>query len=132
MSRSFRFAIAACWLVVAFLLLRMAYGGSLFGILYVIRHDHPAVLIADAVTIMGAFAVAILLARGATRWALRVSIALAFLAIPLSLLLVTQDHGSAPVVGAAAVVALALSLRALPAARPRCGSAPGLSRPARA
>ena len=89
----------------------MAYGGSLFGILYVIHHDHPAVLIADAVTIVGAFAVAILLAKGATRWALRVSIALSFFAIPLSLLLVTQDHGSAPVVGAAAVVALALSVR---------------------
>ena len=115
MSRSFRFAIAACWLVVAFLLLRMAYGGSLFGILYVIHHDHPAVLIADAVTIVGAMAVAILLARNATRWALRISIALSVLAIPLSLVLITQDHGSAPVVGAAAAVALALSLRALPA-----------------
>ncbi len=115
MSRSFRFAIGACWLVVAFLLLRMAYGGSLFGILYVIHHDHPAVLLADAVTILGALAVAILLARNATRWALRVSIALSVLAIPLSLLLITQDHGSAPVMGAAAVVALALSLRALPA-----------------
>ena len=117
MNRRFRAAIAACWLVVAFLILRMLWGGSLFGILYVIHHDHPAVLIADAITIVAAFGIAILLAVGATTPALRISIVLSYATILFSFVLATQDHGSAPVVGAAAVVALALGRRTLLAVR---------------
>jgi hypothetical protein len=120
--RSFRVAIAACWLVVAFLILRMWWGGSLFGFVYVLHHDHPAVLIADAVTIGGAVLVALLLARGATGWALRISIGLSYFTIAFSLVLATQDHGSAPVVGAAALLALALAVRA--AVRPPSPSTP--------
>lgn len=112
MRRSFRIAIAACWLVVAFLILRMWWGGSLFGFVYVLHHDHPAVLIADAVTIAGALVVALLLARGATGPGLRISIGLSYFTIAFSLVLATQDHGSAPVVGAAALLALALAVRA--------------------
>lgn len=119
MSRRFRFAIAACWLVVAFLILRMWWGGSLLGYIYVLHHDHPAVLIADAAVIVGALAVAVLLAVGATAQALRISIFLSYLVIAFSFVLSTQDHGSAPAVGAAALVALALGRRvagAMPAA----------------
>jgi hypothetical protein len=110
-SRPFRIAVAACWLVVAFLLLRMAWGGSLFGIVYVVNFTHPAVLVAGAATIVGALLVAVLLARGASTRAPWFSIGLSCLAIPLSLVLATLDHGSAPAVGAAAAIAMALSLR---------------------
>jgi hypothetical protein len=116
-SRAFRIAIAGCWLVVAFLILRMLWGGSLFGIVYVIHHDHPAVLIADAITVVGALGVAILLAIGSTSRGLRLSIVMSYLAILFSVVLATQDHGSAPAVGAAALVALALARRTLAAAR---------------
>jgi hypothetical protein len=102
---------------VAFLILRMWWGGSLFGYIYVLHHDHPAVLIADAATIVGALAVAILLATGATHLALRISIALSYLVIAFSFVLATQDHGSAPAVGIAALVALALARRTVMAAR---------------
>ena len=95
----------------------MLWGGSLFGIVYVIHHDHPAVLIADALTILGALAVAILLAAGSTGRALRISIALSYATILFSFVLATQDHGSAPAVGAAALVALALARRTVLAAR---------------
>jgi hypothetical protein len=101
----------------------MAWGGSLFGIVYVLNYNPPAVLIAGAATVIGALAVTILLARGATAWALWVSITLSFVAIPLSVVLATQDHGSAPVVGAASVIAMALSLRGA-AARPSGASPP--------
>jgi hypothetical protein len=116
-SRLVRIAIAGCWLVVAFLILRMLWGGSLFGIVYVIHHDHPAVLIADGLTIVGAFVVAILLAAGSTTPALRISIVLSYATILFSLLLATQDHGSAPLVGVAAFIALAFARRTLGAAR---------------
>jgi hypothetical protein len=116
-SRAFRIAIAGCWLVVAFLILRMLWGGSLFGIVYVIHHDHPAVLIADAITVVGALGVAILLAIGSTSRGLRLSIVMSYLAILFSVVLATQDHGSAPAVGAAGLVALALARRTLAAAR---------------
>jgi hypothetical protein len=116
--------LAACWLVVAFLLLRMAWGGSLFGIVYVLNYNPPLVLIAGASTIAGALTVVLLLARRATPRALWLSIGLSFLAIPLSVVLATEDHGSAPAVGAASVIALALSLRTVtrrssPTAPPR-------------
>jgi hypothetical protein len=122
-SRTSRFAIAACWLVVAFLLLRMAWGGSLFGIIYVLNYNPPAVLIAGGGTIVGALGAALLVARRASHLALWISIAIAFLAIPLSVVLATEDHGSAPAVGAAAVIAMALSLRGI-AARPTEDSPP--------
>jgi len=110
-SRWSRIALAACWLVVAFLLLRMAWGGSLFGIVYVLNYTSPAILIAGAVTIVAAVAVVILLARSAIGWALWTSVALSFIAIPLSVILSTQDHGSAPAITAAAVIAMTLALR---------------------
>jgi hypothetical protein len=116
-SRRFRIAIAGCWLVVAFLILRMLWGGSLFGIVYVIHHDHPAVLIVDAITIFGALMVAILLAVSSISRALRLSVLLSYLTILFSFVLATQDHGSAPAVGAAALIALALARRTLVAAR---------------
>jgi hypothetical protein len=111
MSRPARFTIIACWLVVAFLLLRMAYGGSIGGIIYVVEVTHPLELVAGAVAIAGALAAAFLLARGATQAGVAVSIAVGVLAVPLSVLLITQDHGSAPVLGLAALVALALAVR---------------------
>jgi hypothetical protein len=116
-SRRFRIAIAGCWLVVAFLILRMLWGGSLFGIVYVIHHDHPAVLIVDAITIVGALGVAILLLAGWSVRALRISIVLSYATILFSFVLATQDHGSAPAVGAAALIALALARRTVMAAR---------------
>jgi hypothetical protein len=111
MSRPLRLAIIACWLVVAFLLLRMAYGGSIGGIIYVVEVTHPLELVAGAVAIAGALAAAFLLARGATPAGLAVSIAVGVLTVPLSVLLITQDHGSAPVLGLAALVGLGLSVR---------------------
>ena len=122
MSRPFRLALAACWLVVAFLILRMIWGGSLFGYVYVLQHDHPVVLIADAATLIGALTVAILLARGATALAVRISIVLSYFTIGFSLVLSTQDHGSAPAVGAAAVIALLLARRI--ALTPSSGASP--------
>jgi hypothetical protein len=97
---------------VAFLILRMWWGGSLFGFVYVLHHDHPVVLIADAATIVGALIAVLLLARGAMGPGLRISIGLAYLTIAFSVVLMTQDHGSAPAVGAAALLALILSRRA--------------------
>lgn len=98
--------------MVAFVLLRMAWGGSIGGIIYVIHVNHPAVLLAGAVTIIGAIAAAALLLAGATSWGLAISIVLGVFAAPFALVLMTQDHGSAPVMGLAALVALALSARA--------------------
>jgi hypothetical protein len=121
-SRPLRIAIAGCWLVVAFLILRMLWGGSLFGIVYVIHHDHPAVLVADGITIAAALVVALLLAAGSIQRALRLSIVLSYATILFSLVLATQDHGSAPAVGAAALIALALARRTALAAR--AGSPP--------
>ena len=112
MNRVSRLAIAGCWLIVAFVLLRMAWGGSLGGIIYVIHVNHPAVLLAGAVTIVGAIAAAALLLTGATSWGLAISIVLGILAVPLALVLMTEDHGSAPVMGLAALVALGLSAKA--------------------
>lgn len=117
MTRPIRFAIAASWLVVVFLILRMWWGGSLFGFIYVIHHDHPAVLIADGLTIFAALVVALLLARGSSTRALRLSIVLSYFTIAFSFVLATQDHGSAPAVGIAAVVALAIARRTVVAAR---------------
>ena len=111
MSRPVRLTIVACWLVVAFLLLRMAYGGSIGGIIYVVEVTHPLELAAGAVAIAGALAAAFLLARRATPTGIALSIAVGVLAVPLSVLLMTQDHGSAPVLGLAALVALVLSIR---------------------
>jgi hypothetical protein len=116
-SRPIRIAIAASWLVVVILILRMLWGGSLFGFIYVFHHDHPAVLIADGLTIVGALAVAILLATSSSRRALRLSVALSYFTIAFSFVLATQDHGSAPAVGIAAVIALALARRTVVAAR---------------
>ena len=124
MSRASRIAIAACWLIVAFLLARMAWGGSIFGIVYVLDVSHPAALVAGAATIVGALAVATLLAKGPTHAALRSSIALSLFAVPFGLVLTTQEHGSAVAVVAAAVAAMALSLRAALAA-PSGVSPPG-------
>jgi hypothetical protein len=123
-SRASRIAIAACWLIVAFLLARMAWGGSLFGIVYVVDVSHPAALVAGAATILGALTVAALLAKAPTHVALRSSIALSLFAVPFSIVLTTQEHGSAPAVVAAAVTAMALSLRAALAA-PSGVSPPG-------
>ena len=95
----------------------MLWGGSLFGIVYVLHHDHPAVLIADALTIVGALTVAILLTVGRTVQAVRISIVLSYLTILFSFVLATQDHGSAPAVGAAALVAFALARRTMVAVR---------------
>lgn len=109
MSRASRIAIIGCWLIVAFLLARMAYGGDPGGIIYVIQVTHPVVLAAGAVTIVGSLAAALMLARRVTPAGLWLSIAVGGLATPLALVLVTQDHGSAPVVAAAAVIAMTLS-----------------------
>jgi len=98
--------------VVAFLLLRVAYGGSIGGIVYVVEVTHPFELAAGAVAIVGAIAAAILLLAGSTTTGVTASIAVGVLTLPLSLLLITQNHGSAPVIGLAALVALALAVRA--------------------
>jgi len=112
MSRPVRFTIVGCWVVVAFLLLRVAYGGSIGGIVYVVEVTHPFELAAGAVAIVGAIAAAILLVAGSTATGVTASIAVGLLTLPLSLLLITQNHGSAPVIGLAALVALALAVRA--------------------
>jgi hypothetical protein len=112
MSRPVRFTIVGCWVVVAFLLLRVAYGGSIGGIVYVVEVTHPFELAAGAVAIVGAIAAAILLVAGSTATGVTASIAVGVLTVPLSLLLITQNHGSAPVIGLAALVALALAVRA--------------------
>jgi hypothetical protein len=111
MGRSSRFVIVACWLLVAFLLLRMAWGGSIGGIIYVIGVTHPILLAAGLVTIVGAIVVSYLLLSGATSSGLTASVALGILAVPLSVILI-PDHGSAPVVTVASLLALALSARA--------------------
>jgi hypothetical protein len=111
MGRSSRFVVAACWLLVAFLLLRMAWGGSIGGIIYVIGVTHPILLAAGLVTIVGAIVVSFLLLGGATSTGLTASVALGILAVPLSVILI-PDHGSAPVVTVASLLALALSARA--------------------
>jgi hypothetical protein len=112
MSRPVRFTIVGCWVVVAFLLLRVAYGGSIGGIVYVVEVTHPFELAVGVVAIVGAIAAAILLVAGSTATGVTASIAVGVLTVPLSLLLITQNHGSAPVIGLAALVALALAVRA--------------------
>jgi hypothetical protein len=112
MSRPTRLAIIGSWIVVAFVLLRMAWGGSVGGIIYVVSVTHPAVLLAGAGTIVGAIAIVILLMTGATSSAVTASIVLGILAVPLALVLMTQDHGSAPLMAVAALGALTLSAHA--------------------
>ncbi len=112
--------LAASWAVVAFLLLRMAYGGSIGGILYVLRVNHPAILVIGALTIMGAASIAFLALRGMSPRALPLSIGLSLVALPLSIVLATQDHGSAPAIAVAATLAMIISVRA--ALRPAPGA----------
>jgi hypothetical protein len=112
MSRWTRLTIIACWLIVAFLLLRMAYGGSPTGILYVVQVVHPLELAVWAVVTAGAIVAAILLAVGSSSAGVSLSIAVGIVAAPLSVLLISQNHGSAPVLGLAALLGLALSIRA--------------------
>jgi hypothetical protein len=110
MSRTARVAIVGCWLVIAFTLLRMAWGGSVGGIIYVIGATHPVVLVAGLVTVVGAVLVSILFLAGDPLPALTASIALGVLAVPLGVVLI-PDHGSAPLVIALGLVAVGLSAR---------------------
>lgn len=111
MTRPVRYAIAACWFVVAFLILRMLWGGSLFGIVYVLHHSHPIILLADAGTVVAAVAVAVVMMTRASQLALGISTALSCFTIGFSFVLATEDHGSVPAIAVAAVIALVLALR---------------------
>jgi hypothetical protein len=88
----------------------MAYGGGPGGIIYVVRFNHPAVLITGAIVIAGALTAVGLLVRGPSTRAAALSIALALMAVPLSAVLATQDHGSAPVLTAAALAGFAIAI----------------------
>lgn len=82
----------------------------MFGIIHVLRFAHPALLITGAVTVVGALSVVVMIARDAVPQALRTSTALSILAIPLSVVLAAEDHGSAPTMAAASTIAAAISL----------------------
>jgi hypothetical protein len=88
----------------------MAYGGGPGGIIYVVRFNHPAVLIAGAFVIAGGLTAAGLLVRGPSTRAAALSIGLALIAVPLSIVLATQDHGSAPLLAAAALAGFVIAV----------------------
>ena len=113
MSDRFRVALAICWIVVAGLLARMAMGGSLLGILYVVRVVHPLALLVGAGSIALAGGVALGVVTGPSRRTLWVSTGLSLVVIPFSLVLAGDGHGSAGALGGAAVVALAIAIRSL-------------------
>lgn len=113
MSDRSRIALAVSWIVVAGLLTRMAWGGSLLGILYVVRAVHPLTLLVGAFSILIAGGVTFSIVIRPSRRTLWVSTGLSIFVIPLSLVLAGDGHGSAVALGAAAVAALAIAVRAL-------------------
>jgi len=108
-----RLALAACWVVVAGLLLRMAWGGSLFGILYVVRVVHPLTLLVGAITILAAGGLTVGLLNRPSRGMLWVSVGLSTAAIPYGVVLAGDGHGSAGALGLAAAAALAIAIHTL-------------------
>ena len=113
MSVRSRIALAVSWIVVAGLLARMAWGGSLLGILHVVRVVHPLTLLIGACAIAIAGGVTLGVVTGPSRRTLWVSTGLSLVVIPFSLILAGDGHGSAGALGGAAAVALAIAIRSL-------------------
>ena len=113
MSVRSRIVLAVSWIVVAGLLARMAWGGSLLGILHVVRVVHPLTLLIGACAIAIAGGVTLGVVTGPSRRTLWISTGLSFVVIPFSLILVGDGHGSAGALGGAAAVALAIAIRSL-------------------
>ena len=113
MSDRSRVALAICWIVVAGLLARMAMGGSLLGIQYVVRAVHPLTLLVGAFSILIAGGVILGVVAGPSRRTLWASTGLSLVVIPFSLILAGDGHGSAGALGGTAVVALAIAIRSL-------------------
>jgi hypothetical protein len=108
-----RIALAVCWIIVAGLLVRMALGGSLLGILYVVRVVHPMVLLVGACSVLIAGGLTFRVLTRPSRGTLWVSTGLSLLVIPFSLVLAGDGHGSAEALGGSAVAALAVAIHSL-------------------
>ncbi len=108
-----RVALAVCWIMAAGLLVRMAMGGSLGGILYVVRHVHPVTLLVGASSILIAGGVTFKVLTRPSRGTIWASTGLSLLVIPFSLVLAAGGHESALAVGGSAVAALAIAIHSL-------------------
>ena len=117
MSLPRRAVSIACWLVVAALLVRIAAGGALAGVM-----DNPSVLGAVIASIGAALlGLAIVLVVGLAAGARRapaVSVAAAVVAIADGALLVVVDHESGTLIAAAGVLALVAGLVERPSSQP--------------
>jgi hypothetical protein len=105
------------WLVVAALLVRIAVGGALLGVVdapsvagVVVASIGAALLVAAVVLVVG-------LAAG-TQWARALSLGAAVVAIAEGALLVVADHESGTLIAAAAALALLAGLAERPTSRP--------------
>lgn len=108
-----RIVLGACWVIVAGLLVRMAWGGNALGVLYVVRVNGPATLLVGAVCMLVAGGVAVRILTRPSRGTLWVSTGLSLLVIPFSLVLAGDGHGSAGALGGSAVAALAVAIHSL-------------------
>ena len=113
MSGRARIVLVTCWVIVAGLLVRMAWGGNALGVLYVVRVSDPATLLVGAFSVLLGGGVTFGLVIRPSRGTLWVSTGLSLVVIPLSLVLAGDGHGSAGAVGVAAAVALAIAIRSL-------------------
>jgi hypothetical protein len=107
----------ACWLAIAALLVRIAAGGALVGLM-----DAPSVsgvVIASVGTALAGAAVVLVvgLTVGA-RWARALSIGAAVVAIAEGMLLAVAEHESGTLIAAAAALALLAGLGERPISRP--------------
>lgn len=100
-----RLIASTAWALVALLLLRIASGGSLLGIVYVLRRGPPLMLVLGAAGLIGS----VLLARDAWRQTTRFPagrpVLAAILLIPFAVWLVSLGHQSGWLIAAAAMVA---------------------------
>lgn len=108
-----RILLVACWIIVAGLLVRMAWGGSFLGILYVVRVVHPVALLVGACSVMIAGGVTFRVLTRPSRRTLWVSTGLSLLVIAFSLVLAAGGHESAGALGGSAVAALAIAIHSL-------------------
>ena len=110
--RSWRGALsAACWLVVAVVLVRMASGGgTVDGLNYVVDRAPAWALVGGAVLLVSAVGLVLAFALGASR-ARTASAVAAIIAIAFAVMAGLSGHESSWILGAAAAVALVVAVR---------------------
>ena len=95
----------ACWAVVVVVILRIASGGSLTGVRYVLQVE-PAVVVAFGLATLVIAAIVIVAMVLDAAWSWRASRSGAVIAVATSVMLLLGDHASAALAAAASATAL--------------------------